>query len=339
LSDGETWLTTETYEYLQALVMAADYKSITMLTDNERAISNLRKVEPVIMRSKYINKATIKPNRALTDIMQFDASKVQTLGNLRDLPIIITIDSGEGRLSDYTVASFWLPEYSDGKEKMLQDAYEAEMAEIELNANEDSQYYDDEDAALDAMCDVEDFDVDSLTNDFLSNNAIRCRQIGVLSTNQHCMAMVALFIQVFVKFFMDPEKVKVICELDGIGSKMQALLATDIIKNSSFDLDEFGSVDGKHPGILMRGRNKQNYVYDTSQLLEDNRILATYGPTVYEVTKFAEVKPGKFMGVNAHDDHAMNVVHIGGYMMSQEFAVWVDDIFTPDEELEEVDDT
>lgn len=332
LADENAWLSPETTELLNTAVLNADYQSIDKLTDNEKALKNLAKVEAAIFKSKYVTKSTVKPKRKLVDVARFDASKIASLNDLKSCPILITIDSGEGKLNDHTIAHFWRPELDDDKTKLLNEAYQQELAELEQNASIDADNYD-EDSALDAMVDMEDDD--ELTSEFMLSNGIRCRQIGVVDSNEHSMPMFALFIQLFCIYFLDTEKVKIVPELDGIGSKMQALLVADIINGSGLDNEMFAGNDDKgSPGIYQRGKNKVYNVYDTKQLLEDNRLLPTYGTTVYEIGKFQEIKPGKYAGVEAHDDHTMAVVLAGAYMSSNDFKIWMEDILLPDDEID-----
>ena len=333
LADDNDWLSIEATMLLNSLMLETEYTAAIQLTDNERAILNLAKVENVIMRSKYKTKGMTKPKHSLLSMLTFDKKQVESLNALRDTPIIITIDTGEGKYSDYTIVNFWRPEFGDDQQQMLLEAYQSEIAEIELNAQQDAASYTDEEDAFDAMFDADDIDADALSNEFLMKSTIRCRQIGHLSSNAHSIPMVALFVQIFVHYFCHPDKVKIVCELDGIGAKMQALLSTDIIANAAIEFEQFGSCDNKgNPGVYMRGKNKAGYVYDTKQLVEDARLLPTYGSTIFEVGKFKEIKPGKFAGVDAHDDEAMTVVHCGAYMSSADFAMWIDDMFYPDDE-------
>jgi hypothetical protein len=340
LADDNAWLSAELTQYLNQLMLSAQYQPMTNLTDNEKALSNLSKVEKVVLKSKYCTKLTRRPKTKLVQRMQFDSKVITSLSQLKTMPIIIVIDTGEGRLNDYTTVNFYRPELDNDKSKLLQDAYLNEVAEIELNAKQQADEYEDEDDMMNAMIDVADSDIDAedFDTDYMLSNGVRCRQIGALTSNEHAIPMVALFVQVFASYFLGEDNYRIVCELDGIGSKMQALIASDIIVNSGIDDSNFGHDDKGHPGVFMRGRNKAGYVYDTKQFLEDNRILATYGATVYELGKFQEVKPGKFMGVDAHDDQAMNIVQLGAYTKTTEYATFIEDMLVPDQEAQAADD-
>lgn len=338
INDDEAWLTAETMDDIQELCINANYVPIFELTDKEKQLAYLGKVERVIMKSKYWTKATIRPKVPLVKMLQFDNNSIASLHQLHDLPVLIIIDTGEGKRLDYTTVGFYVPDFGTEQQQQMQEAYEAELAELEVNATIDAATYTDDDAAFDAMVDDDsDIETAGFASEYLFGQSIRTKQIGALSTNLHCIPMVALFIQLFVRYFCNMDKVKIICELDGIGAKMQALLASDILPNSGLEAECFGSADNKHPGILMRGKNKSGFVYDTQQLLETGRILPTYGAIAFELTKFREIRPGKFAGVDAHDDWAMNVVQLGGYMQSSEFKAWCEDNLLPDEQLEDAD--
>lgn len=332
LADDNAWLSAELTQYLNQLMLAAQYQPIANLTDNEKALTNLGKIEQVIMKSKYCTKLTRKPKAKLVQRLQFDSKTIQSMSQLKTMPVIVVIDTGEGRLNDYTTANFYTPELDNDKSRLLQESYLAEVAGLELNASEQLNDYDNDDDLMTAMIDVagSDIDEEDFDTDFILSNGVRCRQIGALATNEHSIPMVALFIQVFASYFFGEDNFRIVCELDGIGSKMHALLASDIIVNSGLDDSMFGHDDKGHPGVYMRGRNKAGYVYDTKQLLEDNRILATYGATVYELGKFQEIRPGKFAGVDAHDDQAMNIVQLGAYMKTKEYAMFIEDMLAPE---------
>jgi hypothetical protein len=154
------------------------------------------------------------------------------------------------------------------------------------------------------------------------------------------MPMIALFVQIFIKSFCNEELCKIVCELDGCGSLMQQYLAMDIVKNSSLDSETFAHCDDKqkHPGIYMRGKNKLTYVNTTESIINDSRILCSYAVTVFEMRKFSEVKPNKWAGVQAHDDQTLSVVQLGGYMTTQDFIQWVEDIASPDQSNDDSDE-
>lgn len=330
LSDDNSWLTEEAIEYMQQLMWNAKYTKIKLLTDDMVSIAKLSKVEPVVMKSKYVNKSTIKPRQHLVDMMMFDKEQVESLSKLKTMPLLFIIDSGEGRLNDFTVIDIFTPEFGTEQERMLQESYAEEISEIELNASKED--YDDEDDMFDAMVDDE-VDLESFDGDYLLNNTVRCRQIGMLSSSEHCIPMVALYLQVFIKCFCNPDKVKIVCELDGCGSVMHTMLSTDIVKNSALDPEMFGTCEKKgNPGVYMRGKNKNNYIGATESLIADGRILCSYGGTIFELGKFKEVKTNKWMGVGAHDDQTMTVIQCGAYMISPDFKVWVEDLMSPDPE-------
>jgi hypothetical protein len=119
---------------------------------------------------------------------------------------------------------------------------------------------------------------------------------------------------------------------------MQQYLAIDIVKNSGLDQEIFGIVDSKKksPGIYMRGKAKVKFVETTESLISDSRILCSYAVTVFEMRKFGEVKPGKWQGIGCHDDHTMSVVQLGGYMTSEDFLMFVEDLTDTDED--DIDD-
>lgn len=57
-----------------------------------------------------------------------------------------------------------------------------------------------------------------------------------------------------------------------------------------------------------------------------SRILVSYATTIFEMRKFTEVKPGKWQGNNCHDDQTMTVCQLGGYMASDDFRIWIENI-------------
>lgn len=327
IAGGSEWLTPEASEYMDELILEANYDFARNLTDREDVLSKLAKVEPVILKSKYVNKSTLTPKTRLVDMLQINTAVIDSLEKLKDLPLVITIDSGEGRGgdADYTVVNFGIPEFADDKRQVIEDS----MAELEAESMalaQKQQYVDEDDDEFASMVEDE-VDEESLDADFMLANSVRVRQVGILYSNEHCMPMIALFLQIFLKSFCNMDKVRIVCELDGLGSLMQQYLQMDIVKNSSIDLENFGTCAEKgKPGIYMRGKNKVKYIDQTESIINDNRILCNFGATVYEVRKFNEVKPGKWEGVSAHDDHTMTVVMLGGYMSSINFIQFIEDL-------------
>lgn len=340
LSDSVGWIDDATAALFEQSIHDANWQLFkTMVSDDDAdKVRKLIAVEPTIWKSRYRTDATLMPTKRLIDCLRFDTNQIN-IEELKRTPIIITLDVGEGRRSDFTIAHFWRPEFGDEQRQMLEEQETVEFEPIELGTTD----LDDDDIAA-AMA-VDDIELDEFDEEFLMNNAVRCRQIGVLSTNEHCIAMVALFLQILVRYFFNPDLVRICSELDGCGGKMQALLATEIVKNSAIELDMFALDDKNHPGIYQRGRQKLINVQQTESYMADNRIIVADPDTYFEIGKFEEVKPNKWAGNGAHDDLVMACVILGAYMCTKNFSTFVEDVadefrrhYSDDEEPDYIDE-
>lgn len=325
LADGTGWIDDNTATLFDDAIEHANWQRLADLYDNDDIIRKLKLVEAAIVKSKYFDVSMIKPILHLYDLLEFDLNAIESIDNLRNMPMVFVIDSGEGRLNDNTVVHMYTPEFADDKQKLLDEA----IADIEDDV-QDWQPGNSSDDDLDDMFD--DIDPEDLDPDFIMANAVRLRQVGHLASNQHCEAMVALFMQLIIRYLFDQEKCKVVCELDGCGAKTQKFLAIDIAKNSGLDLETFAMTGPRNsPGVYQRGKNKQTNVKVAESYMADGRIIVANAITMYEVGKFTEVKPGKWMGVDAHDDEPMVIVNLAAWMNSPDFITYIENITDNDE--------
>jgi hypothetical protein len=332
LTGVSDWLDEDASEYMEDLMKESSYKTIDKLGAAPANIDILKRVESTIIRSRFMDKSVAEPESRLVNHIYFDSKYLpEGMSSLKDLPIIMTLDTGEGRKKDHTIVHFWLPELPDN----AKEAYEQEISELDNALSDDriDNVYDDD--LYDLVDD--DADLDAIESEFMLINNIRCRQIGVLDSNEHQIAMVALFMQLFIKMFLNQDKCKLICELDGCGAKMRALLGIDIVKNSGLDYEIFGGVEPKNAsmGINMRGTNKRKYVGIAENMFAGFRMLMSYPASIFEARKFGEIKKGQYAGIGVHDDHVMSAILLAAFMESSYFKSFVENAMFDDDDADE----
>jgi hypothetical protein len=317
LASDMDWLTEQITSKMQADVKSAKYTCIRNILSKD-VVSKLEKVEKTILLSKFREKIVTKPERSLVDCCFVD---VESLGSARlnDTPMVFTIDTSEGRRQDHTIVNGFVPVLSDSViSKIMSDELEDEAG------FSDDGGYDEYSEFTDSAEDDFDIDEGSLDNDFLAMSDSKLKQMFVLDTDEHSIAMVALFMQILVKFVFNEELIKIVVERDGLGSVMQMLLLSDIIKNSSIDYEVMGTVDGKNIGILMGGKNKEKHVKACFDMFLHEKLIATHEKSYYELTRFGLIGK-KWEGNGCHDDHSMTFVMGGAYMHTQDFLEFLQD--------------
>lgn len=330
LSDGSGWLDDNTVEMLEAAAADAKWERFCDNYDNDDIIKKLKLVEAAIIKSKYFDISMTKPMLHLYDMLYLDMHIVKSIDSLKTMPLVFAIDSGEGRLDDFTVVHVYMPEFGDKQKQLLEES----MSDVENSVASDyDMHTDSEDGLSDDLFD--DIDPDDLDADYLLTNAVRLVQVGHLASNQHCEAMVALFLQLFIRYCCNQELCKVVCELDGCGAKTQKFLAIDIAKNSGLDLETFAMTGPKNsPGVYQRGKNKLFNVNSTEGFFAAGRIVTTYPTTLFEMSKFTEIKPGKWAGYEAHDDEVLTCVNLGAWMQSADFSTYIENVTDTEQETE-----
>lgn len=329
LTDDDAWLDSEASDRLLEASVRSEYvKAESILPGlSDASLANVEALTLSLVDSQYAQ----PPGSLLSKFMLDQKFMLNGRGIdaelLRSIPVLIAIDTSEGKGKDYTTISFSTLIMPEDIRGMLADAYASEEAVLsgDLSSEEANE--------ADQFGDIEE----ALSAEYIASNGVEVRQFGAISTNSHGIEVVALFIQILLRAVFDPDKVKIVCEIDGIGAKMRAVLGLDIVRGSAIDDYCFARI-GKDNGVRMGGNKKRGHVYNTKQFIEAGKLTPTFGPAQYELARFREVRPGVFQGVDAHDDWSMNCVNIGAYMSSPEFMSWSEEAFYTDDESDLDDD-
>lgn len=316
LASDMDWLTEEITGQMQKDVKSANWVSLREVLDKD-LISKLEKVEKTILLSKFKEKIVSKPQRSLVDCCKINTNLVTQ--DLKMLPFVFTIDTSEGRRQDHTIVNGFIPGLNQTvidkimSDEMVDDDFDG----VSVDYAEFGEFDD-----IDDDIDVSE---DSLDNDFLAMADAKLRQAFIIDTDEHSIAMVALFMQILMKRAFNEELCKIVCERDGLGSVMQTMLLSDIVNNSGLDHELMGSVDGNRIGILMGGKNKANHVKTAFDMFLYEKLVCTHELSYYELTRFGLVGK-KWEGNGCHDDHSMTFVMAGAYMACEDFADYLQDV-------------
>lgn len=322
LSGDSNWLDAEVAERIQRTVNSDVWSKVDNFVD-EKTYTMLKRVEDIIWRSKYKDDLMELPRKRLVEQCWFDKEFFDGK-QLSEVPMTIIIDTGEGKRADHTIVNFFTPVVDTEFAKQLED----NMPDFD---NMDDDYVDDNDD-MDVFTDATEDDLDQ---EFFIMNNVRMQQVGLIDSNEHKPIMIALFLQMLVRTgAINEDKIKIVCERDGIGSAMQLALSSDIIKNSGLALNTMGSVDNKTHGIYMRGNKKAIHVDKAETIFNEARIIIKHPVTAYELNKFGKVGRA-WAGINAHDDHAMTCVMLGSYMQSEDFFTFVEATMDDDDDTED----
>lgn len=332
LSEGTGWIDDATAERFAENRKKARWQRFIDVVEDSDKLKILRSVEAAVLRTKYVDKSTMTPLLHLIDMLMIDTNLV-SIEDLKNKPFVITDDASEGRGNDFHVMHFWLPDFGDDQQQILDEAQAEQEA---LDMMQQQAFENGEDFASDDSL-YDDIDINSVDGEFVLNNSCRWRQALTISSNQHCEPMFALFLQLLLRYYFDLDKLRIVCELDGCGAKMQKYLVTDIVKNSSLDTDVFPIGIKGAPGIYQRGRQKLANIQATESAMANGNIEVSYPATIFEIGKFQEVKAGKFMGVGAHDDQVMPIVDLGAWLQLEDASNFIENCFDSADDDNDVD--
>lgn len=331
LTNVTEWLDESVFDKMDESIKQANWVTLgSMLAEKpeyQQLAYKLSLVENTIRRSNFKDVEKRPIAKKLLDRTFVNRGLVKDIEDLTLQNLLITIDTAEGKLNDSTIVNGLRIVLTEDAMKKFEQANDGDF-----DFSDNESFEDDNEFGV-----VEELGSDT-TTDFEISLFTRCEQCFLIDTNEHTPAMVALFLQMLVYYkIFNYERIKLVCERDGIGNSMQMLLQSDILENSGIDTECFGSFDNKNLGIYMRGNRKSQYVDITKSILEDFRLLPTHPVSQYELARFGQVKKS-YQGIDCHDDHSMSFVIAGAFMTSSDFMEFVENVISPDSENNDNDD-
>ena len=212
--------------------------------------------------------------------------KLESVGNLKDEVIVMTIDIGEGlggdsddsiinifRLVKQEIADkvddTYLPgsdnvdvdydNFTDEQRAAFREALLFAQQEVETEqlrhkqAMQQLKDLEDDDELEDEFADMVDDDssVESYgyDNEFSDSVSVACEQIGIFKSNETSIKVLALFVQFLTHYVFDSEKLKIVFERNKYGGEFQSYLLLERARNVVIEYENLAQFVTRKDGV------------------------------------------------------------------------------------------
>ena len=168
------------------------------------------------------------------------------------------------------------------------------------------------------------------TRDWTDESAFfRLKQVGLFRSNTHSVEEVSKVIELLTFDLFDPEKVKIVLEVNFKGHVVYEKLQ----KNRDFFPEIF--LYTRHSlanetlklGVKLQKDNRESYFREMRNLSKDRRVVITEKRSFEELSAFGVNNQGRYESQIAHDDVALSIVNIVAFFDSTDFFEMVENVY------------